>query len=191
MRCNYRDLNTILRLISKASIDNKDLLNITLPSDLASSPRGIIKTVSKYFVCVFGGIKSALMSSCNFSRKKKCNIWVLHVENSDEYNGGNVRTPSNQKGLQSASPSTRESHRMPAPLTPGNVCWLPTCTHFYTDVFPAGCITWMWTIVFTCCHIVWNISLASLGQLSWLCPLTAGQQKLKSPWLYIATLSNS
>lgn len=30
MRCNYRDLNTILRLISKASIDNKDLLNVTV-----------------------------------------------------------------------------------------------------------------------------------------------------------------
>ena len=45
------------------------------------------------------------------------------------------------------------------------------------------------------CHMVWNTSLASSGQLSWLCPLPvsrappalslAGPEKLKSPWLSI------
>lgn len=40
-----------------------------LLSDLASFPKGIIKMVSEYFVCIFGGIKSALMSSCDLSKK--------------------------------------------------------------------------------------------------------------------------
>ena len=46
---------------------------------------------------------------------------------------------------------------------------------------------WTW------CHMARNIALASLGQLSWLCPLPtscappafllAGHEKLKNPWL--------
>ena len=53
------------------------------------------------------------------------------------------------------------------------------------------CIYWAW------CHMVWNIPLASLGQLSWLCPipasrappafLLAGHKKLKNPWLSVNT----
>lgn len=51
---------------------------------------------------------------------------------------------------------------------------------------------------FTCCHVVWNIPLASLDQLSWLCslpapcslsvPSLAGQhKKLKYPWTLCST----
>lgn len=48
------------------------------------------------------------------------------------------------------------------------------------------------------CPVVWNIPLASLGQLSWFCPLTAPaaspawplageHEKLKSCWLSVST----
>ena len=55
---------------------------------------------------------------------------------------------------------------------------------------PYNCSAWP--------HMVWNTPLASLGQLSWVCPLPApaaplacplaGQsEKLKSPWLSVST----
>jgi len=40
-----------------------------LLSDLASFPSGTIKMLRKFFVCIFGGIKSAFRSSCKLSKK--------------------------------------------------------------------------------------------------------------------------
>lgn len=40
-----------------------------LLSDLASFPKGLIKMLRKFFVCIFLGIKSVFRTSCMFSRK--------------------------------------------------------------------------------------------------------------------------
>ena len=56
-----------------------------------------------------------------------------------------------------------------------STCWLMPARSQAVAVplSPPGNSPWFYSFFFTWFHMVWNVSLASLGKLPWLCPLPA------------------
>lgn len=135
--------------------------------------------VSEYFVCIFGGIKSALTSSCDFSKKKQkptllylsFACWKLRGVQAQWLH---VKDSVKRLGLPGAwcvavSSGTAESYSLPVALSPASTCQALG----FSSLWKPAAVTNAWPVrrsaSFPCKYLFIYILIYKTQRISTLC----------------------